>query len=166
MWETTQEVEGGGKGGGPAEGPVKRKGRSQVGKGRRGPTEEREAVREEMEKRRMETHGETQKKREEGKRAPTKGNGSGDTREEAGIEKEGGRGEAVHRSASARHPVLSSASGPPSGGPGGRASCGQSPCAGRPPRGGFHVSRSPPLGTSHLFYLAKLGWGLGQQPQR
>ena len=81
-----------------------------------------------------------------------------------GIEKEGGRGEAGHRSASARHPVLSSVSGPPS--------CGTAfTWAWRegqlwPEPLCRETTPSPPLGTSHLFYLAKPGWGLGQQSQR
>ena len=147
---------------GPAEGPVKRKGRLWVGKGRGGPTEESKAVREELEKRH--THRETQKKKEAGKRAQTKGKGGGDTREEAGIEKEGGRGEAGHRSASARHPILSSASGPPSRGTAFTWAWREGQLWPEPLC--RETTPSPPLGTSHLFYLAKPGWGLGQQPQR
>lgn len=109
----------------------------------------------------METHRERhRKKREEvGKRTPTTGTETPERKRDG----EGRQREAGHRSASARHPVLSSASGPPS--------CGTAFTWAR--REGQLwpeplCRETTPCGVpcSQAFYLAKPGWGLGQQPQR
>ena len=148
-WETTQEVEGGGRGRGPAERPVKRKGRSWGGVGRGGPTAEREVVREEKEQRRMETHREKHRKKrgEVGKRTPDQRNPKGQGHQRgSGVEKEGGRGRRVtglllRDTPSSPLPLDLHHVGQLLRGPGGRDSCGRSPCAGRPPHAGFHVPR-------------------------